>query len=640
MDPFLICFHNNLALKVPIEAIRKLFSEDSILLRLLVKILWVLHGHSLGSSWLIKNLSSLTVLDVANNQLTGPIPSLAGLTSLQEVNFCHNNFSYMPSDFFQGLKSLRLVALDINPFSAWELPQSLKEATSLQFFTASHSNISGSIPDFFGRDTFPGLMELRLAKDNLEGQIPPSFAKSSVQKLWLYSQKLNGSVAVLQNMTDLTQLCLDANSFSGPLPILSGLNNLVLFSVRRNQLTGTVPLSSANFPKLTTVSLADNLFQGPTPEFNKSKVHMDIDNRSNSFCLGDPGVACDSRVNILLSISESLGYPVVFAKSWKGNNPCNASQENRKGILCDDKRNITVVNFNSSGLSGTISSNFSELMSLKELILSNNSLTGSIPIELTTLPSLERLDVSDNRLDGIVPNFRLNVIVYIRGNPGLKISLPPLNPPFILPVPDSRGDNSDFIKIMSFIVVAVCGVCAHGLGVYLYTTKPKCSTLVHSTKSVEIHDPPGGNTAKITLSINEVEFGNMIIPIQVLRFATNNFSEENILGRGGFGTVYRGMLQDGTKIAVKRMESRTFTEQCLASFKSEIEVLTKVRHRHLLTLLGYSQGRIERLLVYEYLPQGTLSRHLFKWEKEGLKPLEWHRRLIIALDVARGVEYC
>ncbi|KAJ0038332.1 hypothetical protein Pint_22480 [Pistacia integerrima] len=350
-------------------------------------------------------------------------------------------------------------------------------------------------------------------------------------------------------MTDLTQLCLDANSFSGPLPILSGLNNLVLFSVRRNQLMGTVPLSSVNFPKLTTVSLADNLFQGPTPESNKSKVHKDIDYGSNSFCLG------------------------------------------------------------------------------------------SIPIELTTLPSLERLDVSDNQLDGIVPNFRLNVIVYIRGNPGLKISLPPLNPPFTLPVPDSRGDNSDFIKIMSFIVVAVCGVCAHGLGVYLYTTKPKCSTLVHSTKSMEIHDPPGGNTAKITLSIDEVEFGNMIIPIQVLRFATNNFSEENILGRGGFGTVHRGMLQDGTKIAVKRMESRTFTGQCLASFKSEIEVLTKVRHRHLLTLLGYSQSRIERLLVYEYLPQGTLSRHLFKWEKEGLKPLEWHRRLIIALDVARGVEY-
>ncbi|KAJ0096053.1 hypothetical protein Patl1_15622 [Pistacia atlantica] len=408
----------------------------------------------------------------------------------------------MPSDFFQGLKSLRLVALDINPFSAWELPQSLKEATSLQFFTASHSNISGTIPDFFGRDTFPGLIELRLAKNNLEGQIPPSFAQSSVQKLWLYSQKLNGSVAVLQNMTDLTQLCLDANSFSGPLPILSGLNNLVLFSVRRNQLMGTVPLSSVNFPKLTTVSLADNLFQGPTPESNKSKVHKDIDYGSNSFCLG------------------------------------------------------------------------------------------SIPIELTTLPSLERLDVSDNQLDGIVPNFRLNVIVYIRGNPGLKISLPPLNPPFTLPVPDSRG-------------------------VYLYTTKPKCSTLVHSTKSMEIHDPPGGNTAKITLSIDEVEFGNMIIPIQVLRFATNNFSEENILGRGGFGTVHRGMLQDGTKIAVKRMESRTFTGQCLASFKSEIEVLTKVRHRHLLTLLGYSQSRIERLLVYEYLPQGTLSRHLFKWEEGG-----------------------
>lgn len=142
-----------------------------------------------------------------------------------------------------------------------------------------------------------------------------------------------------------------------------------------------------------------------------------------------------------------------------------------------------------------------------------------------------------------------------------------------------------------------------------------------------------------TSDIQMVEAGNMVISIQVLKNVTNNFSEENVLGQGGFGTVYKGELHDGTKIAVKRMESGVLAGKGLAEFKSEIAVLTKVRHRHLVALLGYCLDGNEKLLVYEYMPQGTLSRHLFNWVDEGLKPLEWTKRLTIALDVARGVEY-
>jgi serine/threonine protein kinase len=136
-----------------------------------------------------------------------------------------------------------------------------------------------------------------------------------------------------------------------------------------------------------------------------------------------------------------------------------------------------------------------------------------------------------------------------------------------------------------------------------------------------------------------VEAGNMIISIQVLRSVTNNFNEDKVLGKGGFGSVYEGELHDGTKIAVKRMESGVVAEKGLHEFKSEIAVLTKVRHRHLVGLLGYCLDGNERLLVYEHMPQGTLSRHLFHWKEEDLEPLEWTRRLTIALDVARGVEY-
>ena len=132
---------------------------------------------------------------------------------------------------------------------------------------------------------------------------------------------------------------------------------------------------------------------------------------------------------------------------------------------------------------------------------------------------------------------------------------------------------------------------------------------------------------------------NLLISIQVLRNVTQNFSQTNVLGKGGFGVVYRGELDDGTKIAVKRMESAVVNSKGLKEFQSEIAVLTKVRHRHLVALLGYCIDGNERLLVYEYMPLGPLSHHLFEHQKLGLTPLTLKRRLSIALDVARGMEY-
>ncbi|KAJ0467362.1 putative protein kinase RLK-Pelle-LRR-IX family [Helianthus annuus] len=87
------------------------------------------------------------------------------------------------------------------------------------------------------------------------------------------------------------------------------------------------------------------------------------------------------------------------------------------------------------------------------------------------------------------------------------------------------------------------------------------------------------------------------------------------------------------------MESRVICSKALDEFESEISVLTKVRHRHLVLLLEYSTQGLKRILVYEYMPQGELSRHLFHSKNFKLKPLSLKRRLSIALDVARGMEY-
>ena len=120
---------------------------------------------------------------------------------------------------------------------------------------------------------------------------------------------------------------------------------------------------------------------------------------------------------------------------------------------------------------------------------------------------------------------------------------------------------------------------------------------------------------------------------------TNSFAPENVIGRGGFGTVYEGKLEDGTKLAVKRMEGGVICRKAFDEFEAEITVLSKVRHSHLVSLLGHSIEGRERLLVYEHMPHGALSRHLSCWKSLNLEPLSGIRRLNIDLDVAKGMEY-
>ncbi|KAK8615622.1 hypothetical protein V6N13_017207 [Hibiscus sabdariffa] len=610
----------------------------------------------------LKNLSELTIFEVMNNQIGGAIPSLAGLSQLEVANFHTNNFSSFPPDFFTGLTSLTEVVLDYNSFEPWEIPESIKEATSLRTFSANGANIIGLFPTLFDSSTFPSLAELHLAMNKLEGGLPAELGGTMIQSLWVNGQSLNGTIEAIQNMPSLTEVWLHDNQFVGPLPDFSNLTQLTNLSVRDNQLTGVVPLSLLNLESLHLVNLTNNKLQGPTPKFGDNVI-VDMKPGSNRFCLDKPGVACDERVNVLLSVMEAVGYPENFADNWVGNDPCN----DWLGIACAGGK-IVSVNFAHMGLTGTISSNFSKLASLTTLVLSGNNLTGTIPMELTALANLTRLDVSNNKLYGKIPPFRQNIHLVIGGNPDIGKD----------PVPTPNGRSSggssggggssgnsqkkfDTGMVVGLVVGAVGGLSLLVLAICLYTRKRKRGSRVQSPTTVVIHPHHSGDQdgVKVTIAgpsvtggsesfshtssapsdVHMVEAGNMVISIQVLKNVTNNFSEENVLGRGGFGTVYKGELHDGTKIAVKRMESGVVTEKGLAEFKSEIAVLTKVRHRHLVALLGYCLEGNERLLVYEYMPQGTLSRHLFNWEDEGLKPLEWMRRLTIALDVARGVEY-
>ncbi|KAF5200725.1 Receptor protein kinase [Thalictrum thalictroides] len=629
-------------------------------------------------------LTELYNLGLQRNNFNGKLPTFKGLSKLQFAYLGYNQFDTIPLDFAEGLDVLQVLSLDDNPLNkttGWSIPTALQNSAQLTNLTLMGCNLIGNIPDFLG--AMSSLTVLKLSYNNLTGQIPATFGDSNLQILWLNNQNgdgLSGPIDVIASMRSLSQLWLHGNQFTGTIPAGIGALDLVELNLNGNQLVGQIPESLADLESLQKVDLSNNNLMGAIPKFKSGNFSYS----NNPLCQTVPGVSCSPQVTALINFLGGVSYPARLASSWKGNDPCQGPWV---GINCNSAQKVSGIILPNYHLNGTLNPSVGELDSLTDVKLKGNNITGTIPKSMTSLKSLRSLDLSGNNVEPPLPQFSNSVALVVDGNPLLtKDNQSTTTPSQNTNSPDSQPRNPSFPNTASTsdssskqrnskkskLVVIVAPLASFVLLVLLlvplsiYCSKKRkghfqapSSFVVHprdpsdreNMVKIVVSDNINGSTSTATGSSSQsrfssgigeshvIESGNLVISVQVLRNVTKNFAPENELGRGGFGTVYKGELDDGTKIAVKRMEAGIISNKALDEFQSEIAVLSKVRHRHLVSLLGYSIEGIERLLVYEYMPQGALSRHLFHWESLKLEPLSWTRRLNIALDVARAMEY-
>ncbi|KMZ56557.1 Receptor-like protein kinase-like protein [Zostera marina] len=611
-------------------------------------------------------LSMLTHLGFQKNGFTGALPTFKGLSKLQFAYLNYNQFDMIPHDFFDGLTSLQVLSLDNNPLNkstGWMLPSSLLNSALLVNLSCSECNLRGLLPDFLG--SLPSLSSLRLSYNALVGVIPESFHGLTLKELVLNNQEGNGitgPITLLPPMaSSLIIAWLHGNSFTGPIPDnITLCDFLTDLRLNNNKLTGIVPPNMTNMTNLRVLKLQNNNFLGAIPSMPFASNYT---YEYNSFCQSKPGLQCSPQVKALLDFLNGVDYPAYLATSWKGNDPCST---NWLGITCLSGK-VTVINLPNRNLTGNISPSISQLDSLRTIVLGGNHLYGTIPKSLTALKYLELLNLTRNNISPPIPVFATSVTLLIDQNPPMtsppslspgsdspsywdpSMDKSPQSPSSTTKSPQSHGKKNTSLTIVMPSCIAGASLIFFLILFFMHRRKKNkkhLSTVLHPRESydpnikITIAETDDGDFQSGSLSNSHmINSGNLVISVQILRNITRNFAPENELGRGGFGVVYKGELHDGTMLAVKRMQSSIVTNAALNEFHSEISVLSKVRHRNLASLLGYSAEGNERILVYEYMSRGALNRHLFHWKKSNLEPLSWTKRLNISLDIARGVEY-
>jgi LRR receptor-like serine/threonine-protein kinase FLS2 len=447
-------------------------------------------------------------------------------------------------------------------------------STTLTTIDAYQCQITGHIP--MSIDSLRGLTWLDLGNNNLTGNIPSTMGGlEGLQRLYLDGNKIKGfipdSICQLKN---LGELYLSNNKISGSIPnCISDLNILQRLYLSSNRLESPIPLNLWNLENLLFLNLSLNSHGGYLSlNMKKLRAIVSIDLSWNQITGNIPSI---------IGAFESLNYLDLSRNSFQGDIP----------------------------------QSFGDLKGLDVLNLSYNNLSGVIPKSLEALLYLKYLNLSFNKLSGEIPSsgpFSNFTVKSFLGNKALCG-----NPIFgVLPCPSLNSKESKVKQsLLKYFLPTIASIILCLALVYMLRRHRESKIKLPSLFS--------------TLSLSK----HRMVSYQELCQGTNNFCESNLLGVGGFGSVYEGVLFDKTVVAIKVLNL-----QLAGSFKSfdaECKVLRTIRHRNLVKVISTCSNPEFRALVLQYMSNGSLERWLYSYNY----CLNLLQRVNIMVDVASALDY-
>ncbi|GLJ20771.1 hypothetical protein SUGI_0378470, partial [Cryptomeria japonica] len=526
------------------------------------------------------NMSSLTVIDLGGNRFQGPIPvSLSNCTRLQELELCGNHLSGPIPWEFGRLSQLQHVYLWKNQLSG-EIPSSVGNWTQLQMLDFANNKLSGTVPKEFGK--MQQLRSLVLSLNHLTGVLPTSIGRlsNSLSVLSLNSNEIGGNIPdEIGNLTMLSSLDLKKNRFNGTIPsALCRLPNLEGLNLHTNNLHGRIPECFGQSKRLGLLSLSQNILSGQIPQ----------------------GLGALPQLRRLDLSHNQLSAIDVSQNNFSGGIP--SALESCKGLM--------YLNLSGNAFEGPIPVSLVNLKNLQYMDLSCNNLSGTIPVAFKKMKMLQHLNLSSNMLTGEVPKggaFATLDASEIMGNLGLCggwINLPPC----------SHSKHKETSVSKKVIIPVVVGIAILTMSLLLvafsYRWRRSC------TPALKVWPPK--------------------ISYEELVDATGGFSDENLLGIGSFGSVYKGILRDRTNIAVKVLKLQD--EHAHQSFSRECNALKRVRHRNVIKIISSCSNLDFKALILPLMSNGSLERWLYPREGGQCK-LNLSDRLRISMEIAQGMAY-
>ncbi|GLJ48938.1 hypothetical protein SUGI_1032490 [Cryptomeria japonica] len=573
------------------------------------------------------NLTQLDYLDLSKNQLEGNIPaSLTALSNLSILMLWKNNLSGPILSNIDKMGNLIVIDLSVNQLSG-EIPFAIGKLESLDQLILNENQLTGEIPPqlgvlrkltkivLFGNKlkgwlpqdlgTYSNLYNVDVTATGLEGPLPKNLCKNGqLLGLALASNNFNGSLPPsLEDCESLQNVQLNDNQLSGEIPVglwrSSGIRQLLLHN---NKIEGQISAAIGQAKSLAWLQISNNKISGSIPpEIGQLKNLQSLNASNNQLSGSIP----NEIANLTLISNLQLDHNFL-------------SGEIPTGFISLKK--LSFLNLGTNRLTGEIPASLGDLPALNILDLSNNLLSGEIPVELGRLP-LSGFNVSGNRLNGPVPAALDNAAYKdaFLGNPelcgGQNLML--------------RSCSSDRISSRRLVTILVPSVILTAMAIGFI-----CVCRISRRKA------KGTPSWKLT-SFHLPELDE----VHILR----NLSEDNVIGSGGAGKVYKVILQSGEVVAVKKIRNMSRSR---GNFKrkgaqennelGEVEVdrLGLIRHTNILNLLCciWSEESDFKLLVYEYMPNGSLLERLQNSQGPQMG-LPWPTRYKIALGAARGLSY-